>query len=102
PRQPQLRIRHGRPRSPERRAWKRLTDVPRGTLLSQAEAAEKRIEHVLDTGTAGQPVEGPARRPQILSQEQMFPRERRSAERCPSLLQMRRLAPVQRDCILCG
>ena len=46
--------------------------VPRGTSLSDAEAPEQRIEHVLDAGLAGDPVERDSRAAERLGDDQQI------------------------------
>src|SRR4051812_40047022 len=50
-----------------------VADVPRGTLLAEAEAAEQGVEHVLDPSTAGQAIEGAASETQMLGDKHELP-----------------------------
>src|SRR5438270_8079680 len=58
-----------------------LADVPRGTLLSKAEASKERVEHILDAGAAGQPVEGNAGDAKLLGHQHEVAGPRRAGER---------------------
>src|SRR5437764_13829013 len=77
-----------------------LADVPRGTLLSKAEASKERVEHILDAGAAGQPVEGNAGDAKLLGHQHEVAGPRRAGERIGCFGETLRLAAVQRDCVL--
>jgi hypothetical protein len=66
--------------------------------FAEAEAAEQGIEHIFDAGPARQPIEGRTRKPQLLRKEYDVLGRCRRCERLRCLGDVRRLAPIERDC----
>jgi hypothetical protein len=74
--------------------------VPRGTLFSEAEAAEQSVEDILDTGAAGQSVKRRARQPQVLGDQDIVVCRRSVADRISGIAKMPRLPAIERNCVL--
>ena len=71
-------------------------DVSRETLLAEAEAREKRLEHVLDSGPAGQTVERRSRSPQVLGKDDQVRRLPGVAKGIRRVTNVHRLPAVER------
>src|SRR5436305_143386 len=66
-------------------------------LFAQAKAAKQRVEHVLDSRAPGQPVKRGACEPEALRKDHQIVRTDSQLQSLASLLDERRLPPVQHN-----